>query len=268
MAQRRHHYEQAFERYLRDSRIPYISVNEAKKSLLPERAVLKVKAIADSADSVDEADKIGLTSESGEFEKLKNFDFLVYGHGTNLLVEIKGRRLPAIRLKDGTPAKPRMESWVTLDDIEALSRWQTLFGPEFEPVFVFVYWCDDVPPAGLFVEVIENQNRWYTLRAITLDAYAGAMRVRSPKWRTMNLSSSDFEALSSPFCVSSALGPNQNMIQNTGQDLRQKDQLRALVDGEAMDSGAGHSGIDRENDAFWSARRTEFVREPVLDRIR
>ena len=183
MGQRRHHYEYAFERYLRDSRIPYISVNEAKKSLLPQGAVLEAQ-VGDQ-----------------EAAKLKNFDFVVYGQGTNLLVEIKGRRLPAIRLKDGTPAKPRMESWVTMADIEALTRWRALFGPEFEPVFVFVYWCGDVPPDGLFVETLEHRGRWYTLRAITLDAYVGAMKVRSPRWGTMNLSSADFEALSSPFCV-------------------------------------------------------------------
>ncbi len=184
MAQRRHHYEHAFERYLRDSRIPYISVNEAKKSLLPDRAVL--------------------TTRSGDEEpkKLKNFDFVVYGQGTNLLVEIKGRRLPAVRLLDGTPSKPRMESWVTLDDIEALTRWRRLFGPEFEPVFVFVYWCDDVPPDGLFAETFEDRGRWYTVRAISLDDYVGAMKVRSPKWRTMSLASVDFEALGGPFCGS------------------------------------------------------------------
>lgn len=35
MAQRRHHYEQAFEAYVRQERIPYVAVNEAKKALLP-----------------------------------------------------------------------------------------------------------------------------------------------------------------------------------------------------------------------------------------
>lgn len=35
MAQRRHHYEQAFEAFLRDQRIPYVAVNEAKKALVP-----------------------------------------------------------------------------------------------------------------------------------------------------------------------------------------------------------------------------------------
>jgi hypothetical protein len=35
MAQRRHHYEQAYEAFLRDQRIPYVAVNEARKALLP-----------------------------------------------------------------------------------------------------------------------------------------------------------------------------------------------------------------------------------------
>lgn len=35
MAQRRHHYEQAFEAFLREERIPYVAVNEARKALLP-----------------------------------------------------------------------------------------------------------------------------------------------------------------------------------------------------------------------------------------
>jgi hypothetical protein len=194
MGQSRHHYEHAFERYLRDERIPYLSVNEAKKTLLPSRAILTTSSNGPECDTQETNG-----APSGAPRKLKNFDFVVYGQGTNLLVEIKGRRLPAIRLKDGTPAKPRMESWVTMDDIEALSRWRVLFGPEFEPVFVFVYWCDDVPPDGLFIETIEDRGRWYTLRAISLDDYVGAMRIRSPKWRTVNLSASDFEALGSPF---------------------------------------------------------------------
>ncbi len=221
MAQRRHHYEHAFERYLRDARIPYISVDEAKKSLLPEQGVLSARAGDEQPRS------------------LKSFDFVVYGRGSNLLVEVKGRRLAAIRLKDGSPAKPRMESWVTLDDIEALSRWRELFGPEFEPVFVFMYWCEDVPPDGLFVETIAHRGRWYTLRAIGLDAYVGAMRVRSPKWRTMNLSGENFARLSGPFSVPGL---------KTGVDM-------ALGAGVAA-SGASAPGLG-----------AGFVREPMCERF-
>tara|TARA_E500000318_G_scaffold85651_2_gene81759 strand:- start:16891 stop:17514 length:624 start_codon:yes stop_codon:yes gene_type:complete len=183
MAQRRHHYEYAFERFLRDQRVPYISVDEAKKSLLPDRS------------------RITRSRDGESSSTLKNFDFVIYGDGGNLLVEVKGRRLPKIRLKDGTPAKPRMESWVTLEDIEALQRWRALFGPEFEPMFVFMYWCDDVPPDGLFVETVVDRGRWYTMRCMDLDSYTGAMRVRSPKWGTVHLSTKDFERLSRPFGI-------------------------------------------------------------------
>lgn len=180
MAQRRHHYEHAFERFLRDRRVPYISVDEARKSLLPAT---------------------GATQGDDGSGSLKNFDFVIYGEGGNLLVEVKGRRLPQVRLKDGRPGTPRMECWVTRDDIEALRRWGTLFGPEFEPVIVFMYWCEGVPPDGLFVETIAHRDRWYTLRCIEVESYARAMRVRSPKWGTVSLSSADFLRLSRPFVV-------------------------------------------------------------------
>lgn len=184
MALRQHHYERAFESYLRDQHVPYIAVNEAKRALLP----------ADAKFQVD--DGSGAAS-------IKNFDFVVYGSGQgggleraeNLIVEIKGRRLPRIRLADGTPAKPRLESWVTEDDVLALERWQSLFGVGYRSVFVFVYWCDDIPPDGLFTEVFEYQGRWYTVRVVTLDDYQAHMKPRSPKWKTVNLAKTDFESL-------------------------------------------------------------------------
>jgi hypothetical protein len=176
MAQRRHHYERALEAYLRERRVPYVAVNEAKKALLPRGADLTME-------------------RDGERRSLKGFDFVVYGNGSNLLLEAKGRRLPRLRLKDGSPAKARLESWVTRDDVESLRAWSTLFGEGFEPVFVFVYWCDDVPPDGLFSEVFEHGGRWYTLRCVTLGDYAACMKTRSPKWGTVNLPAADYERL-------------------------------------------------------------------------
>ena len=188
MAIRRHHYERAFESYLREQRLPYMAVNEAKRALLPSDARLMIE-------------------QDGDSSSIKNFDFVVYGEGErvggfeseaiatteNLLVEVKGRRLPRIRLTDGTPAKPRLESWVTMDDVAALKHWEALFGEGYRSVFVFVYWCDDVPPDGLFAEVFAYQGRWYTVRAVTLGDYEGCMKVRSPKWRTVNLAREDYE---------------------------------------------------------------------------
>ena len=74
MAQRRHHYEQAFEHYLREQRVPYVAVNEARKALLPETTSSR------------------LNRAKGTLS-LKSFDFVLYGDPMNLLVEIKGRKI-------------------------------------------------------------------------------------------------------------------------------------------------------------------------------
>lgn len=196
MAQRRNHAERAFERLLRDQRIPYVAVNEARKSLLPQGAQLRLRRENDPESTGD---------------TLKNFDFIVYGDSTNLLVEVKGRTIPRPKRPQPPGKRPRMECWVTQDDIDALRTWQRLFGPEYEPVLVFVYTCEGPPPDGLFAEVVEHAGTWYAVRAITLDDYEPAMKVRSPRWRTVHLAQDDFERLSRPFagpCSAAApLGP-------------------------------------------------------------
>lgn len=178
MAQRRHQYERAFESFLRNRRIPYVAVNEAKKAILPDRTALKLT-----------------TPDSSR--TLKSFDFVIYGSNTNLLIEIKGRRLAAAPAR-----KPRLESWVTLDDIESLKAWHTLFGPGYEPVFVFVYQCASQPPDGLFQEIYEHAGSWYMLRAVRVADYLKHMRTRSPRWRTVHLSTDVFEEISHPFAPS------------------------------------------------------------------
>lgn len=176
MAQRRHHYERGLESYLRARRVPYVAVNEAKKTLLPGGAA-------------------PTTHDGSGRRALKGFDFVIYGEDTNLLIEAKGRRLPRLRRKDGTPAKARLQSWVTREDVEALRTWGGLFGAGYEPAFVFVYWCDDAPPDGLFSEVFEHEGRWYTLRTLSLEDYETHMRTRSPKWGTVDLPSAAYERL-------------------------------------------------------------------------
>ncbi len=198
VAQRRHHYERAFEAYLRLQRIPYVAVDEARKALLPEGATFRIE---------------GCEIEGGPASAaLKSFDFVLYGDGVNQLVDVKGRKVSrrmggssAVREAIGKagPAKGeasgRLESWVTMDDVESLRAWRSLFGEGFDSAFVFVYWCDEQPPDGLFQEVFDYQGKWYALRAITLDAYTGAMKTRSPRWRTVDLPRREFERLSQPF---------------------------------------------------------------------
>lgn len=198
MAQRRHHYERAFEAYLRDRRIPYVAVNEARKALLPPKARLRLDA-------------------PGERRALKSFDFVVYGENTNLLIEIKGRKVPA--RKDHTSTGARLESWVTLDDIASLRDWERLFGPGYEGAFVFVYHREDQPPDGLFHEVIEREGRWYTLRAIALDDYVGAMKTRSPRWRTVDLPREAFARLSRPFSATHTPSEHAGAVPDAGAEL-------------------------------------------------
>ena len=203
MGQGRHHGERAFEAFLRARRTPYVSVNEARRSLIP----------GDGAVASD----------------LKSFDFVAYtaaaGAGANLLVDIKCRRLPiappALRLisADGLirsvvspvrPRAPRLENWATREDVRSLKAWQSLFGPGFRAVFIFIYWCDAVdphgrsnqPPDGLYDEVFfldAPEPRWYAVRGVLVDDYEPAMKDRSARWQTVDLHPHQFERLSNGF---------------------------------------------------------------------
>lgn len=183
MAQRRHHYESAFESYLRAGRIPYVAVDEARKSLIP------------ATGSALPWPETGNTSES-----LKSFDFVLYGHGTNLLAEVKGRKLAVAHTRHSVHRRRsvRLESWVTREDVESLGRWESLFGPAFEAAFIFVYWCEAQPPDALFHEVFEHRGRWYTIRAVYLREYRAAMKTRSVSWGTVDIPSERFTVISAP----------------------------------------------------------------------
>ncbi|MBX3409457.1 MAG: HYExAFE family protein [Phycisphaeraceae bacterium] len=181
MAQRRHHYEHAFEGLLRGRRVPYVAVDEARRALLPS-------AFSHSAPSCSPGHEAGATP-GDPCGALKSFDFVIYGQGANLLVEVKGRRLAGAG---------RMESWVTAEDVRSLSRWETLFGPEFEAAFVFLYWCDGQPPDALFEDVFEHGGRWYAARCVRVREYARHMRTRSERWHTVDLPRAAYERLAAP----------------------------------------------------------------------
>lgn len=200
--QRRHHYEQAFEEYLRHRRVPYVAVDEARKALLPEGAQLRVIDPADAADAA-------ATGREPPSRALKSFDLVIYGPGSNLLVEVKGRRIatrrrPAQSQRRPDPHRPtgrpatRLENWATEDDIWSLTVWEQLFGPGFAATLVFVYWCEEQPPAPLFEEIFEFRGRWYAVRAAPVTRYAAAMRPRSARWRTVHLPQAEFDRISGP----------------------------------------------------------------------
>lgn len=164
MAQRRFHYDLAFEQYLRTKAIPYVAVDEAKRAL--DKAYPPVS--------------------------LKSFDFVVYSQkGPNLLVDVKGRK------HTGRSSKS-LDNWVTQNDVDSLVQWEKIFGSGFEGAFAFLYWCDAQPPDALFMEVFESGERWYALLAITLADYRKHLKSRSQRWDTVNIPAEKFAKLSRP----------------------------------------------------------------------
>lgn len=166
MAQRRFHYDQAFEHYLRSKQIAYVAVDEARRALTG--------------------------GGSGAPAGLKNFDFVVYSAtGSNLLIDVKGR-------KHSGKTGRSMQNWVTADDVDSLRKWRDIFGDGFEAAFAFLFWCDAQPPDALFHEVFEFGDKWYAVLAVTLDDYAAHMRPRSVKWGTVSLPAKAFGEVSRP----------------------------------------------------------------------
>lgn len=188
MAQRRFHYEQAFEHFLRANRVPYVAVDEAKKALMPTRR---------SAASEKPARR---NSANDEHTALKSFDFVVYAPERSLLVDVKGRMFGSAKSLN-PHSSSRFESWVTQDDVDSLQHWQKLFGSDFEAVFVFAYCLRQQPPDALFEELFAFGERWYALREITLKDYMTAMVKRSEKWQTVHVPAEQFAQLSRPFSV-------------------------------------------------------------------
>ena len=106
MANRDNHYEAAFEAYLRARGIPYVAVDEARRSLM--------------ADGVS----------------IKSLDFIVSSPGSTVwLVDVKGRRFPS----GDDQSRHYWKNWSTCDDLRSLGQWETLFGANFRGLFVFAY---------------------------------------------------------------------------------------------------------------------------------
>jgi len=160
MADRTVHYEGAFEEFLRERKIPYVAVDEAKKALFANA-------------------------------RLKSFDFVVYSKdGPNLLVDVKGR---SCRKRTG---RGGFENWATEQDVYDLMEWEQIFGQEYKALLVFIYWID--PPLAPEPGMFQFRDRWYLLMAIDLAEYRNHMRRRSPKWETVCLPAEDFRSLARP----------------------------------------------------------------------
>ena len=152
MANRDNHYEAAFEEYLRSRGVPYVAVDEAKRSVL---------------------------SDGGS---IKSLDFIVSTPGPiTWLVDVKGRRFPS-----GDIQKQYWKNWSTRDDLQSLAQWERLFGETFCGLFVFAYDIlgrrAPLPAEQLF----EFRGQLYGFVAVRLSDYA-ASPIRSrpvgTRWR-------------------------------------------------------------------------------------
>jgi hypothetical protein len=163
VANRDNHYEAAFEQYLRVLAVPYVAVDEAKRTVL-----------------------------SGG--SLKSLDFIVSPEaGTgSWLVDVKGRKFPS--------GEQRMywKNWSTRDDLRSLARWQELFGSGFESLFVFAY--DVVGERSPLAEemLFEFRGHLYGFIAIRLAHYAAHAREISPKWDTVAMPTARFREAAVP----------------------------------------------------------------------
>lgn len=162
MANRRNHYEAAFEAYLRQERIAYVAVDEKRRALVKDR-------IAGN-------------------QSLKSLDFIVSpaqedAPATRWLVDVKGRRFPS-----GQKHPQYWRNWSTRDDLASLTRWQAEFGPQFRAALVFAYelTADRSPVSP--EEVFYYGQSAYGFVGIALDDYLPAARTLSTRWGTVSMS--------------------------------------------------------------------------------
>jgi hypothetical protein len=162
VAKRDNHYEAALEAYLRWLAIPYVAVDETRRSL------------------------------SGD-QTLKSLDFiasppLVAG---SLLIDVKGRRFP-------TAGKQYWRNWCTRDELSSLAAWEVLLGPSATGLLVFAYNVigdrAPLPAEELFV----FRGSLYGFIAIRLDHYTSLAKQLSARWDTVSLPTAQFCALARP----------------------------------------------------------------------
>lgn len=162
MADRKIHYEAAFEDYLRSKGWPYVMVDEAKKAIFADVS-------------------------------LKSFDFVVYSEsGPNLLVDVKGRKFPDLRATGKRRGGRAWENWITREDVDGLRQWQGIFDGGFVAALVFTYWLQGRPQDAPFESVHVFRGRHYAFMAITLADYVAMSKPRSARWQTITVAARAF----------------------------------------------------------------------------
>jgi len=154
----RNQYERAFENWLIDNRIQYIAIDEHKRAAFARC-------------------------------KVKTFDFLLYPrNGQIIITEVKGRKFKGTSFAQ----LAGLECWVTTEDVDGLTKWQEVFGPGHQAIFVFAYEMENIDVDFDGRDVYDFSQNRYTFFCITLDDYRKFMKRRSPKWQTVTLPADEF----------------------------------------------------------------------------
>ena len=180
MANRDNHYEAAFEEYLRSKGVPYVAVDEAKRSLLSDGASIK------SLDFIVSGG-VDVSASPGSGENARP------AGPVSWLIDVKGRRFPS-----GDVQKQYWKNWSTRDDLLSLTQWEELFGPSFRGLFVFAYdVLGDRAPLPT-EELFRFRGSLYGFIAVPVADYAAHAHPISPRWDTWAMPAAEFRRFARP----------------------------------------------------------------------
>ena len=157
------HYERAFASWLRERNIPYLSVDQLRRS------------------SDDEG-------------PIKNFDFLVHHGSRHYIVDVKGRQFPQVSRGRET----WWENWIHYADLEGLFAWERHFGEGYEGLLVYCYWLQLSADESGAQKTISVADRDYLIVGIEAKRFAENCRKRSAKWQALSIPAKTFTSLIRP----------------------------------------------------------------------
>ena len=157
------HYERAFETWLREYRVPYVTVDQVRRP----------------------ADRDG---------PLKNFDFLVHAGDRHYIVDVKGKRFP----QTSRGREAYWENWIHFSDLEGLFAWERHFGDGYKALLVYCYWLQLPPDDDTVTRTVTAAGRDYLIVAIGATTYAENCRRRSRRWQAVHVPVKTFTSLVKP----------------------------------------------------------------------
>jgi hypothetical protein len=192
MANRDNHYEAAFEEFLRSRGVPYVAVDEAKRSVLSDGGSIKSLdfIVSGGLDILARPETERTGKDAGPTRPI------------SWLVDVKGRRFPS-----GDVQKQYWKNWSTRDDLRSLAQWEELFGASFRGLFVFAYDVLSQRAPLPAEELFACRGSLYGFVAVPLADYAAHARPISPRWDTWAMHTDDFRRLARPLVDLLALRP-------------------------------------------------------------